>query len=131
MRNTRMSFFALIIIFPLGSLAGPTEDFATLLDEHWEWTLASNPTMASSLGDKRYNDRWSDQSLDATAERRKQAREFLRRVYAIDRTALSSEDQLNYELFRRSLQDAVDEFQFDGHLLPFYQRGGECKTSTT
>ncbi|NIV18651.1 MAG: DUF885 family protein [Woeseiaceae bacterium] len=124
MRNTRMSFFALIIIFPLGSLAGPTEDFATLLDEHWEWTLASNPTMASSLGDKRYNDRWSDQSLDATAERRKQAREFLRRVYAIDRTALSSEDQLNYELFRRSLQDAVDEFQFDGHLLPFYQRGG-------
>ena len=124
MRAARMSLFALIITFPLGSLAGPTEDFATLLDEHWEWMLASNPTMASGLGDRRYNDRWSDQSFDAIAERQNQTREFLRRVYAIDRTALSEEDQLNYELFRRSLQDAVDEFQFNGELLPFYQRGG-------
>jgi prolyl oligopeptidase len=104
--------------------AGPAEDFTALLEEHWEWTLVNNPTMASRLGDRRYNDQWTDQSLDAIDERRRQTREFLRRVYAIDRAALSEEDQLNHELFRRSLQNTVDEFQFDGHLLPFYQRGG-------
>ena len=37
---------------------------------------------------------------------------------------MSETDQLNYELFRRSLQQSVDEHQFNGHLMPFNQRGG-------
>ena len=122
----KLGFVLVTIILSMNqaATAGPTEDFAALLEEHWEWTLANSPTMASSLGDRRYNDQWSDQSLVAIDERRNQTREFLRRVYAIHRIGLSEEDQLNYELFRRSLQDRVDEFQFNGHLLPFYQRGG-------
>ena len=51
-------------------------------------------------------------------------RDFLRRVYAIDRSALGADDQLNYELFRRDLQYTVDEYQFNGHLMPFSHRGG-------
>ena len=104
--------------------AGPTEDFHALLDEAWEWRLRENPLFASRLGDRRYNDQWPDNSLAAIERRQDETREFLRRVYAIDRTALSEADQLNHELFRRSLQDQVDRFRFDGHLLPFYQRGG-------
>ncbi len=124
MKKSGFILIALMITAVRVAAAGPADDFAALLDEHWEWTLANNPTMASRLGDRRYNDEWTDQSLDAIDERRKETREFLRRVYAIDRAALSKQDQLNHELFRRSLQDTVDEFQFDGHLLPFYQRGG-------
>jgi prolyl oligopeptidase len=80
--------------------------------------------MASGLGDRRYNDQWTDNSIAAIKRRQDETREFLRRAYAIDRTALSEDDQLNYELFRRSLQDRVDLFKFDSHLIPFYQRGG-------
>ena len=95
-----------------------------LLDESWEWQLAENPMFASGLGDKRYNESWSDQSLAAIERRQEETRGFLRRVYAIDRSALSEDGQLNYELFRRQLQDEVDLFKYNGHLLPFYQRGG-------
>jgi len=86
--------------------------------------MANSPVMASRLGDRRYNDQWSDDSLAAIDERHVETREFLTRVYAIDRTALSTEDQLNYELFRRQLQDDVDVYEFNEHLMPFSHRGG-------
>jgi len=124
MRTVRIALFALVLGFAQSSLAGPTEDFAALLDEAWEWQLKENPMMASALGDRRYNDQWTDNSIQAIKRRQDETREFLRRVYAIDRNALSEEDQLNFELFRRSLQDRVDLFKFDSHLIPFYQRGG-------
>ena len=114
----------LLLLIGGAALAGPTEDFEALLDEHWQWTLRTSPVMASRMGDRRYNQEWADNSPGAIEDRHKQTREFLRRVYAIDRAALSEEDQLNYELFRRQLQDEVDEFQFNGHLMPFSQRGG-------
>jgi uncharacterized protein (DUF885 family) len=106
------------------SLAGPSEDFHVLLDEVWEWQLRENPMFASNLGDRRYNDQWTDSSVPAIGRRQDETREFLRRTYAIDPSALSENDQLNHELFRRSLQDRVDQFGFNGHLIPFYQRGG-------
>jgi prolyl oligopeptidase len=106
------------------TMAAPADDFAALLDEAWEWTLAEYPMFASRLGDRRYNDRWTDQSTVAIARRQQQTRDYLQRLYAIDRSALDSDDQLNYELFRRQLQDSVDEAAFNGHLMPFSQRGG-------
>ena len=97
--------------------ADATTDFNTLLDEHWEWTLASAPIMASTMGDRRRNQDWGDMSLDAIGERRDEVRAFLRRVYAINRSALSEDDQLNHELFRRHLEDRIDEYRFNAHLL--------------
>jgi len=126
MKRSRAGISTLIISLALAStaVATPADDFAALLDEAWEWQLAENPMFASQLGDRRFNDRWTDDSLEAIERRQADTREFLRRVYAIDQTALSADDQLNYELFRRSLQTSVDGFGFNGHLIPFYQRGG-------
>ena len=124
MRHVRIALAASGLLFAHALLAGPTEDFHALLDEAWEWQLRENPLMASGLGDRRYNDQWSDSDMAAIERRQDQTREFLRRAYAIDRTGLSEEDQLNHELFRRSLQDRVDQFSFDGHLVPFSHRGG-------
>jgi len=114
----------LVLSLAQGLMAAPVDDFNALLDEVWEWRLAEHPMFASQLGDRRYNDRWTDQSLAAIERRQEETRAFLRRVYAIDRSTLGEDEQLNYELFRRKLQDEVDLFRFDGHLLPFYQRGG-------
>ena len=33
-----------------------------LLNEQWEYTLRTSPEFASILGDRRYNDQWSDVS---------------------------------------------------------------------
>ena len=124
MQIVRIALCTLVLGFAHTSLASPSEEFKALLDEAWAWQLEENPMMASGLGDRRYNDKWTDNSISAIKRRQGETREFLRRVYAIDRNALSEDDQLNYELFRRSLKDRVDLFKFDAYLIPFYQRGG-------
>jgi prolyl oligopeptidase len=104
--------------------AAAGDNLRTLIGEAWEAQLANDPMFASQLGDRRYNDRWADLSIEAITAAQAQQREFLRRVYAIDRNALNADEQLNYELFRRELQYTVDEFQFNGYLMPFSHRGG-------
>ncbi|TDJ39760.1 MAG: DUF885 domain-containing protein [Gammaproteobacteria bacterium] len=113
----------------LTGFAGPakadaTSDFDTLLADFWESRMVNFPTFASSLGDRRFNDQWTDQSINAIDDRQAERREFLRRLYAIDSKALSEDNQLNYELFRRNLQSDVDSHQFKGYLIPFSHRGG-------
>ena len=124
MKTPVKALASLLIFASSASFADATSDFTTLLDEHWEWRMATSPVMASTLGDRRYNDQWPDNSLDAIEQRHAEVRDFLRRVYALDRNALSADDQLNYELFRRQLQDDVDKHQFKGHMMPFSHRGG-------
>ncbi len=124
MKTLRIGLAALILAGSNATFADAAADFAALLDEHWEAHLANDPLDASMNGDRRFNDRWTDLSAAAIDKRHLQNREFLRRVYAIDRSALSVDDQLNYELFRRQMQDAVDEHQFKDYLMPFSHRGG-------
>jgi len=112
------------ILLATTALADATADFAALLDEHWQAHLANNPVESSLNGDRRYNTQWPDESLEGIERQHQQSREFLRRLYGIERAALSASDQLNYELLRRQLQDAVDAYQFDGYLMPFSHRGG-------
>ena len=114
----------LAVLLTGSASADATSDFNALLDEVWENRMADFPTFASSLGDRRYNDQWTDQSLEAIANRHDKDRDFLRRLYAIDHVALSQSDQLNFELFRRDLQSDVDERQFKAYLIPFSHRGG-------
>ena len=122
-------FSAMLAAFLLAGFAGPTKadataDLDTLLAEFWESQMVNFPTFASSLGDRRFNDQWTDQSINAIDDRQAERREFLRRLYAIDSKALSDSNQLNYELFRRDLQSDVDAHQFKGYLIPFSHRGG-------
>lgn len=130
----RISRFVLAIIAVscAGAVrAGASEDFAQLVDEAWQAELVANPVFASQLGDTRYNRRWPDLRPAAIEQRQQQKREFLRRAYSIDRNALDESDRLNYELFRRSLQDTVDSYQFNGELMPLHHRGGVQNLDST
>ena len=119
-------FLAIFPLFSCASMAyaAPADDFAALLDEVWEWRLAEYPVFASRLGDRRYNDRWTDLSLDAFEQRHESRREFLRRLRSIDPATLSTSDQLNYDLFGRQLQNDIDAHQYRAYLMPISQRGG-------
>src|SRR3712207_5827953 len=73
------------------SPAGTPEDarFTALLEEEWEWGLREHPVFATFLGDLRYNDRLSDQSLEAIARRKQHTRELHARLKEIDPARLS------------------------------------------
>jgi hypothetical protein len=124
MRLLRAIVISVALGLPGAVFGDSADDFNALLDEAWEWDLENFPMFASQLGDLRYNDRWQDHSIEAIETRRAEIREFLKRVYAIDQSALSDSDQLNHELFRRSMQSEVDGMAFNGHLMPFDHQGG-------
>jgi uncharacterized protein (DUF885 family) len=124
MNSIRLAFIALILSIAILPSKARADEFSDLLDEVWEWQLAEDPTFASRLGDRRYNDQWTDRSNAAAERRHETTRMYLRRLYAVDRAQLSDDDKLNYELFRRELQNSVDVYQFNGRLMPFSHRGG-------
>ena len=124
MKSTKLMLAWLLLAISGTAVADATADFTALLDEHWEWSLVNSPIRASMMGDRRYNQDWGDGSIKAVDQKHVETRDFLRRIYSIDRKLLSEADQLNYELFRRQLQDEVDGHQFNGHLLPFDHQGG-------
>jgi len=124
MTTPRILLVLIALFTSSASLADASAEFSTLLSDHWEWRMATSPVMASSLGDRRFNDQWGDRGLDGYENQHRDEKEFLRRVYEIDKDALSADDQLNHELFRRQLQEDVDEYQFNAHLMPFSHRGG-------
>ncbi len=95
-----------------------------LFDAEWEYTLEQNPTWASRLGDRRWNDRWNDSSLDAIQKIQAHRVDTLARLKQIDRAQLSPDDQLNYDLFRREYEEDVAEHKYRLYLLPLNQRNG-------
>ncbi|HUO82504.1 MAG TPA: DUF885 domain-containing protein [Gammaproteobacteria bacterium] len=95
-----------------------------LFDEHWERELAEDPILASNLGDRRYDDRWPDSSLEAIERSHAADRRALESLEDIPRESLPAEEQLNYELFGREYGDRVAGHRFRQFLLPINQRGG-------
>jgi len=95
-----------------------------LFAAEWDYQMEQHPTWASSLGDRRWNDRWSDSSLDAIYKRHDHDIATLTKLTKIDRAALSPSDQLNYDLFKKDYENDIEDFQYRWYLLPLNQLGG-------
>src|SRR6185295_6172206 len=96
---------AIITTLPLSSLAqtAPTSDaerLRQLFQSEWEYTMEQNPTWASQMGDRRWNDRWPDLSPKNRAAREQHDRDVLRVLTdEIHRAKLPAADAVNYDLF--------------------------------
>ncbi|MDJ0710418.1 MAG: DUF885 domain-containing protein [Woeseiaceae bacterium] len=102
------------------SVAG--EALEALFGEHFERNLELNPLAATFIGDNRYNDRMAN---SASAEYRAASaaldEEFLQRLLEIDRSRLSEQDQLSYDIFRINRELALEGNQYPFHLIPVSQ----------
>ena len=95
-----------------------------LLDEQWEYTLRTNPEYASILGDKRYNDKLSDNSQAAIDSDLSQTKVFLQKFEAIDATGFPEQEQLNRDLMILNLRDRLEGAKFKDWEMPVNQFGG-------
>ncbi len=95
-----------------------------LFEADWERALAESPESATYRGDRRYDDRWTDQSMEAIARRKARLPLALEVLEQVDREALSPTDRLNYDLFSYQRARRVEGSRFPGELMPINQMGG-------
>lgn len=106
------------------TLGARREQSRALVAEFWEYTLRRNPEWASILGDKRYNDRWNDDSEQAVQDDLAQTQKFLDRLQAIDTTGFPEQERLTHVLLARQLRLTLEGARFEDWLMPVNQFSG-------
>src|SRR5258708_21334732 len=90
----------------------------------WDHTMREDPEFATEVGYPGQNDRWQDQSLEAIERRKNELPAPLKVLASIDRSKLDAADQLNYDLFKKNLDNAIEGSRFKGQYAPINQIGG-------
>jgi uncharacterized protein (DUF885 family) len=93
-------------------------------EAEWEYEMEQSPVRASFMGDRRWNDRWGDSSLEAIRKREAHTVDALARLKKFDRAKLSPAEQINYDLFKKDLETDIEAAKFRTYLMPITQRGG-------
>jgi uncharacterized protein (DUF885 family) len=95
-----------------------------LLADEWEYTLRTQPELATQVGDDRYNDKLSDFSDKAIADDLEHTRQSLARFEAIDVTGFPEQEKFNQALMVRSLRESLESAPFKDWEMPATQFGG-------
>src|SRR5258707_4602922 len=92
-------------------------------DDAWQRWLREDPTLATSIGDPRYNDRWPDLSPAAIKKTNDADQAVLAALRAIDTATLAVPDRLNYDIVRFELQRSTALARSKPHLWWISQLG--------
>jgi uncharacterized protein (DUF885 family) len=120
-------FFLGLALLAAPSLAQPADDAArlqALFDREWEVRLKEDPLFATSVGRHEY-DALLPSMTYADLERRTQAaRATLAELSAIDRGKLGADDVVNYDMFRRQIENRITDFELGDYQMPFNADSG-------
>jgi len=94
------------------------------LQAEWEYTLRTQPEVATYVGDTRYNDRLGDYSAEAIAKDLEHNKQQLKLFEAIDTTGFPDDEALNQQLMVRGLRENIEGAQFNDWQMPVNQFGG-------
>ena len=115
-------------VWPQANAVSPVADrrkaLNDLFQEYWEANLEHSPEFASSIGDKRYDDRISDFSVRAFNSWQATEQTYLMRLAAIDATGLSDQEKTSRDLLLRDLAQDMEGAEFKEWEMPVNQMGG-------
>src|SRR5262249_24924479 len=80
--------------------------------------MTQHPEYATVVGYPGQDARWTDYSASSIADRENYLKTSLKRLLRIDRNELTSEDRITFDLYRDSLETAVEGLQFHNEALP-------------
>ncbi len=98
--------------------------FKEFLDENWQDSMQKSPLFASLLGDKRYDDKVSSNSIEDFFSEKEYESYVLEVLSQIDPNNLSEEDQLNYRLLKSDYEISLEGREYPGYYMRLNQRGG-------
>jgi len=92
--------------------------------DYWEDFLKHSPEFASTIGDNRYNDQISDNSVRAYNEQLEREQRILLRLAAIDSTGFTQQEVVSRDLLIRDLAENQEASEFKEWEMPINQMGG-------
>ena len=95
-----------------------------LLADEWEYNLRENPELATVIGDYRYNDRWSDNSLEHVQQQKRDMQQWLSRFEAVDLSGFPEQEKLNQQLMVRGLTERIQSIDLKTYEMPIDQFNG-------
>jgi uncharacterized protein (DUF885 family) len=106
------------------SLADRRKALNDLFHDYWEDRLKHDPEFASLIGDKRYNDQISDQSVQAVNDELAREQNFLLRLAAIDPTGFTDQEKISQDLLIRRFEIHEEAASFKEWEMPVDQMDG-------
>ena len=98
--------------------------FKEFLDKNWQDSLEKSPLFASLLGDKRYDEKVSSNSIEDFFIEKEYESYVLDVLSQIDPNNLSEEDKLNYRLLKSDYEISLEGREYPGYYMRLNQRGG-------
>jgi len=89
----------------------------------WERWLREDPTLATNIGDTRYNDRWPDLSLAAIERSDAADRAALDKLKQIDLSGLSAADKMTYDIVKLQFEDRTSAKRFKPYVYAIGHQG--------
>ncbi len=93
--------------------------FRAYLDEDWKHWMEQYPETATAVGFPGQNRHWRDDSREGIAARISHLHESLAELKSVSRDELPAEEQLNYDLYRETLEAAAEGLQYGDDPAPF------------
>jgi uncharacterized protein (DUF885 family) len=95
-----------------------------LLADEWEYEMRESPEFATVVGDYRYNDRWSDASLEHVVAQRAALQDWLTKFQAVDTTGFPEQEMLSQLVMVRNLKERIEAIDLKVYLMPVDQFNG-------
>jgi len=107
---------------PVAATQTEAQRLHELVEAYFEDQLKLRPMLATSIGDKRYNDQYPVSiSPEFRAREQQLERDYLARVQQIDASKLAGQDLLSYQVFKSAREREIEGFRFPQHLMPINQ----------
>ena len=126
-----MKMYIYLLLTPLFlvscDFSTPSKDSRNLqliIDKYWERNLQENPTFATTLGVRDYDNQLPNNTVPGYRKKIEFRSELLQELNEIDRQLLSEEGQLNYDLLKLEIETEITQSAHRGHFLVITNRSG-------
>ncbi len=126
-----MKYLLLLILyfssqqFIIGQPAAGNKKLGELFENYTEQSYRLFPTIATSLGDNRYNDLLPATFTDSYEEKVKSLyARYLNAIRKYNRNTLNKNDKISYDIFKRNMEMGLEELSLKTNRVPFSQFRG-------
>jgi len=95
-----------------------------LFDRNWETRLKESPLFATSIGRHEYDDRLSSVTPADLERRQKQRKATISELAKIDRAKLPAAEKVNYDIFKRQIEEGIESYDFGDYQMPINADSG-------